>query len=277
MKLIDGSNYKKVRMRVMYVLFALIGALAGILAGLFGVGGAIVVVPGLLFAFSTYGIADGNNMHIALGTTLTGMIFTLSAAVYSYQKRHAVLWPVFYKMLPGVSVGTILGATLAGHLPSQILKIIFSIFLMIVAVRIFLLIQPKPENKIPAQWVVSFVSGLIGLTAGLLGVAGGTLTIPFLMRCNVSIRQASGTSAACGLPITLLGMICFMITGWLLAAKLPVESTGFIYWPAALIIGITSALFVPVGGLLARYLPTPVLARIFAIMIGLTAVKLIQG
>ncbi len=256
------------------ILFAVIGAFAGLSAGLLGIGGGIIVVPGLAFIFGSFHFPNSIIMHMAAGTSLAAMIFTASASVYSHHKRGAVLWPLFYKMLPGILVGVIAGAILADILSSHILEIIFGIFLIIIAVRMFLLAKPKPTRGLPGPIWLSVISFVVGFKSGLMGIGGGALIVPILTYCNVPMRQASGTSAICGLPIAIVGTIAFLFTG-LDAHNLPQWSTGYIYWPAALAVAIFSVIFVYVGGKLALRLPVNTLKRIFAVILAVMAIKLL--
>lgn len=116
--------------------------------------------------------------------------------------------------------------------------------------------------------------GVIGAVSSIVGIGGGTLTVPFLTWCNVHLRQAVATSSACGLPIALAGALGFLIMGWN-EAQLPAWTTGYIYWPAFAGIGIASVLFAPLGAKLAHALPVATLRKFFALLLAALGVRLL--
>jgi uncharacterized membrane protein YfcA len=116
----------------------------------------------------------------------------------------------------------------------------------------------------------------IGIISALVGIGGGTMTVPLLNASGVEMRKAVATSSACGLPIALAGTLSFVITGWGMDG-LPAGSTGYVYWPAMLIIVFTSTLFAPVGAALAHRLPGDRLKRVFAVFLLLIGGRLLLG
>lgn len=261
-------------MLIDYLLFAITGAVAGTAAGLLGIGGGIVVVPCLAFVFTRLGMPHASIMHLASATSLAAMIFTASMSTYSHYRRGAVLWPVFRQLLPGVITGTILGILFASVLSTAVLKIIFGLFLLLIAFRMFFSYKPKASHGLPGPLARFSVAAVIGGKSGLLGVGGGALMVPFFSYCNISIRKAAGTSAACGLPIAITGTISAMITGWY---SIPHEmhTIGYVFWPAALLVAIFSMSFVFVGAKLSYVLPILTIRRIFAVVLLLAAINLL--
>lgn len=257
-----------------FILFAVTGAIAGTAAGLLGIGGGMIVVPCLAFAFTYMGMDSSSIMHMASATSLAAMLFTASMSTYSHNKREAVIWPVFRQLLPGVILGTIAGILLASVLSTSVLKIIFGIFLLLIAVRMFVAYVPKATRSLPGPLGKFGVAIIIGAKSGLLGVGGGALTVPFLTHCNISIRKAAGTSAACGLPIALAGTISAMVTGWH-ADPGAVYTIGYVFWPAAIIIALFSMGFIFVGARLSHILPVATIKRIFAVVLLLAAINLL--
>ena len=114
----------------------------------------------------------------------------------------------------------------------------------------------------------------IGALSTLLGIGGGTLTVPLLVFYNVPIHQAVGTSAACGLPIALAGAIGFVVAGWG-EAGLPAGSSGYVYWPAVATVVAGSAFLAPLGARLAHTLPVAILRRGFAVVVALIGLKMV--
>lgn len=257
-------------------LYLLVGVAAGILAGLLGVGGGIIVVPALTLLFSNGLFSSDLVMHMAVGTSLAIMIFTAISSGYAYHRRGLVIWPLFLKFTPGLLLGTITGAIIAKHLSGRDLTIAFALFLIIIAIRMFFSKTVKAESQLPNLFILTAVSFCVGILSGFFGVGGGIVMVPFFSYCNVPIHKATGTSSACGFPLAIVGTLLLIITGWtmVIANHPPVGTTGFVYWPAAILIAITSILFAPVGTRLAVWLPGLLLKRVFAIVLVLTAIEL---
>lgn len=259
---------------MLFSVYLVIGALAGVLAGLFGIGGGVVIIPALAGIFVHHTLIPSQDvMQMAIGTSLATVIVTATSAMYAHHKRAAVVWGQVWKMIPGLAIGAILGAIVAHFLPSTELRIIFSIFLVITSVRMFLKESEKKIKRVLSANTVRIGSGLIGFLSSILGVGGGTLLVPFLLMCELDMHQAMGTSVACGLVVSIIATLCFMVTGWLGGVHLP-WSTGYIYWPAFLGISVASFLFAPMGATLAHKLPTSTLKRLFAIFLLIMAIDM---
>ena len=239
-----------------------LGAVAGVLAGLLGVGGGVVIVPILIWIFgSQEGIPQDQLMQFALGTSLATICFTSVSSIRAHQKRGAIRWPIVLQMSPGVIAGTFLGSFVAARLSTGFLATFFAIFLILVSIQMAFGAQPAPQRKIPG-WIGVVFSGLvIGVLSALVGIGGGTLTVPFLVWCNTPLRNAIATSSAGGLFIALAGTVGYAWSGW--GASIPLSS-GYIYWPAVLGIVPTSLMFAPLGAKLAHTIPVGTLKKIFS-------------
>ncbi len=248
------------------LLYLATGAFAGVLAGLLGVGGGLIIVPILALSFAAQGVAPEVQMHLAVGSSLATIIFTSLSSVYAHHKRGAVEWGAFAAMTPGIVLGALLGAVLARWLPTLSLRYVFGVFELFVALQMALSLKPSPHRGLPGRMGMSSAGGVIGTLSALVGVGGGTLTVPFLLWCNVPIQRAIATSAACGLPIALAGAVGFALAGWG-NPLLPAGSSGYLYWPALLGVVAASVLFAPLGARLAHALPTTVLKRLFALLL----------
>ncbi|MES2218133.1 MAG: sulfite exporter TauE/SafE family protein [Pseudomonadota bacterium] len=256
-------------------IYLLIGAFSGMLAGLLGLGGGIIVVPALAAAFvHLHVVADNHVMQMAIGTSLTTIVITFLSSLRAHLKRQSVRWDLVKRFLPGLLSGVVCGALLAQYLPSTGLRIFFSGFLIFIAVRLFQgqLAEAKPDFPTPA--LTFAMTGLIGTLAGILGMGGGVLLIPFMIRFQINMRQATGTSVACGVFMGLLASSCFMWLGRSAMLNVP-WSTGFVYWPAFLGVALSSILFAPLGTALAYRLPIPVLKRILAVFLLLVAANML--
>jgi uncharacterized membrane protein YfcA len=256
--------------------FLLTGVLSGLLAGLFGVGGGTIMVPALIFLFGHLGIGGEWVPQLAIGTSLATIIGTGAASALAHHRRGAVRWDLVADLAPGIVLGTWAGAVVAGWLPGLWLKRLFAAFLTYVGVRILVPGRPVVHRPMPGRAGLWAVGGGIGALSALVGIGGGTLTVPFLARCGLDLRQAVGTSAACGLPIAIAGAIGYMVVGWD-RAGLPAASTGFVYWPAVLLMLLASMPTAPLGARLAHTLPVALLKRAFGIFLLLIAARLAFG
>lgn len=259
------------------ILFLATGAIAGSLAGLLGVGGGIIVVPclnAILPAHFSYELVP----HIAVGTSFAIMMFTASSAAYAYHRRGLIIWSLFYKLIPGVLIGTIIGSIIARHLSGRLLLVLFSIFLLIIAFNMFFSKKTRTHNSLPSIIILNSISLLMGLCSGFFGIGGGTMMVPFFLYYNIETRKAAGTAALCGLPLAITGTITLILSGWTSTSihSAPSGTIGYVYWPAALTIAVASLLFAPVGTRIAVWLPTPILKKIFAILLSITAINLMR-
>lgn len=254
--------------------YLLTGAVAGFFAGLFGVGGGVVVVPVLTIIFTRQGFPANEVMHLALGTSIATILFTSISSLRAHHAHRAVLWPVMRDLTPGILIGTLLGALLAARISSRALSIFFVGFMILVAVQMIANLRPKPSRNLPGRGGLSLAGTVIGAVASLAAMGGGALTVPFLIWCNVRPHQAIGTSAAVGLPIAIGGTIGYIWNGWE-SRGLPSGSLGFIYLPALAVILIASVLAAPLGARLTHRLPVAVLKKIFAGLLLVLSAKML--
>lgn len=250
----------------------LLGAVAGTLAGLLGIGGGIVIVPVLAWLFlSNPDIPHAHLMHMALGTSLATIVFTSISSIWAHQKRSAISWSIVWQLTPGIILGTVFGILLVAYLSNDILKMMFAVFLLLIAIQLAIDVQPSPHRKIPKWYYSSFVGLFIGNISALVGVGGGSLIIPFLLWCNTPMRHAIATSAACALPIALVGTLGYMLIGW---NEHLTWSTGYIYWPAVFTIVPASLLCAPLGAKLAHNIPVHILKRFFAALLAVVSINM---
>ena len=250
------------------------GALAGTLAGLLGIGGGVIIVPVLAMVFQHQGVAIDVLMHVSIGTSLATIVVTSLSSIRAHQKRGAIDWSVFRRITPGIIVGGFLGSVLADAIPGEELRVLFAIFMFLVATQMMIAGTPAPHRKLP-PWPGMLTAGVvIGAVASLMGVGGGAMSVPFMTWCNVHIRQAVATSAAIGFPIAVAGAAGVMITGWGGDAR-PPWSVGYVNVPAFTGIVIASILFAPLGAKLAHTIPPKLLKRIFAVLLYILSVRIL--
>ena len=258
------------------LFYLTLGLFAGVMAGLLGVGGGLIIVPALAWILHHQQVDDAIVMHLAIGTSLATIVVTSISSVRAHHRRGAVLWPIFWRLTPGIVVGAWLGAAIADALPSAMLSKVFAVFVLTVAVQMGFGAKPAPHRELPGTTGMLTAGGVIGAVSAIVGIGGGSLTVPFLTWCNIAIRQAVATSSACGLPIALAGALGFVVTG-LNAAGRPDWSLGYVYGPALVGITLTSMLSAPLGAKLAHTLPTEMLKKVFAVFLTLVGVKMLLG
>ncbi len=259
---------------LLIVLYIVLGAVAGLLAGLLGIGGGLVIVPMLTFTFTYLGFPQEHILHMALGTSLASILFTSISSVTAHNKRGAVLWPVVFKITPGIMVGTFIGAWIASTLSTGFLKGFFGVFLFYVATQMLLGIKPKSTRDIPGTGGIFAAGGTIGIFSSLVGIGGGTMSVPFLVWCNTAVHRAIGTSSAIGFPIALAGTLGYFLNG-LGIHGLPDYSFGYINLTALGGIVIASVCTAPYGAKLAHSLPVDKLKRVFAVLLYLVGSRMI--
>ncbi|VAW69081.1 Protein of unknown function DUF81, partial [hydrothermal vent metagenome] len=177
-------------------LYLLLGAFAGVLAGLLGIGGGLIIVPVLAAIFSSLGMPAEIIMHLALGTSLASILATSASSVYSHHKKQAVSWPRCIKLTPGILLGAWSGGLLASNLSSDVLKPVFAGFELVVAAYMLLGTKARAHNRSPSLINFTFSGGFIGFISSIVGIGGGTITVPWLMWHGSSIHKAIATSAA---------------------------------------------------------------------------------
>jgi len=250
------------------LIYLLLGAFAGIVAGLLGVGGGLIIVPVLVAVFQLQSFDPQIVMQLALGTSLATIVFTSLSSVFAHHRRGAVVWGMVVKLAPGMLLGAMIGAYVADIASGELLKLLFAVFEVAVAVYLFIG-APVAANVFQGalKWTESLgVSVAIGTISAVLGIGGGTLTVPYLCLRDTKIRQAIAVSAACGIPIAVSGALAYCFFG-LDEASLPAYSSGFIYWPALAGIVAASLITAPLGAALAHRLPVAILRKIFSVVL----------
>ena len=249
-----------------WLLYLATGIFAGFLAGLLGVGGGLVIVPVLAFIFAAQGFPVAQVMHLALGTSLASIMFTSISSLRTHHAHGAVNWRVVRDIAPGIVAGTLGGTVVAAQLSTTFLKVFFVVFLYYVATQMILNIKPKPSRELPGKVGMFGAGSVIGAVSSLVGIGGGTLSVPFMTWCNVRLHQAIGTSAAIGFPIAAAGAAGYVANGWALGT-LPAYSLGFVYLPALAGLVAASVLIAPFGARLAHRLPVARLKKFFALLL----------
>lgn len=249
---------------MLLIIYLILGAVAGTAAGLFGIGGGLIIVPTLIATLHWQGVSPAVITHLAVGTSLATIVVTSISSVRAHHKRGAVDWNIVFLLAPGIVVGSVLGGITASELSGPQLQFAFGCFVIIIAAQMGFGLSVSAHRELPGRGGMLGAGAVIGWVSALFGIGGGSLTVPFLSWCNVLMQRAVACSAACGLPIALFGSLSYIWRG-LGHGDMPDWSTGYVYWPAVLGIVITSAPGARLGAGLAHRLPARLLRRSFAL------------
>ena len=255
-------------------LYLILGAVAGVVAGLFGIGGGLLIVPVLIFSFSAQGMSPEVLTHAAVATSLATIVVTSISSVRAHHKRGGVRWDLFKPIALGILLGAFIGVKVAGWMPGELLQVVFGVFALCVAIQMGFGLKPSAGADAPSARTLAVGGGFIGGLSAIFGIGGGTLTVPFLSWKRVQMQQAVATSAACGLPIAVMGALTNIWEGWG-HPQTDSWSLGYIYLPAFAGIVITSSLCAKFGARLAHSLSAVMLKRRFAVFLLCVATYLI--
>lgn len=251
---------------VLFLLYLLLGACSGLMAGLFGIGGGLLIVPVLIFSFKLQGMSPEVLTHMAVGTSLATMIITSLSSIKAHQKEGAVMWRVFSTLSIGILFGVFLGVYTAVNISGHTLQKLLGVFVILVSVKMLFDIKDRKGANMPGKIVLIGMGAVMSSVSSMFGIGGGVLSVPFLRHISFTMKQSVATSAACGFPIALIGAASNMILGEK-NSELPDFATGYVYWPAFLGITLTSVICTQLGAGLAHRLPAEKLQKLFAIFL----------
>lgn len=251
------------------------GAVAGLIGGLFGVGGGTVLVPALFYAFSVLGVGGEGNLHVAIGTSLLTIVATSWKSLATHRAHGAVDEVVLKTWTPWVAFGGLAGAAVAGLTSMEGLAVVYGACLLLVAMQMGLLPDRFILRKdMPTGWGRRGVGTSIGLLSAMMGVGGGSLGGMTMTLCGRPIHQAVATASGFGLAIGATAALGFAVFGWDAPGR-PPFSLGYVNVPAAVIMGVLTALTAPYGARLAHRLDRRILKKAFAVYLLLTAASVV--
>ncbi|EIJ74100.1 sulfite exporter TauE/SafE family protein [Haemophilus haemolyticus] len=257
------------------LLCLLVGAVAGFFAGLFGIGGGLMIVPVLVYLLPMVGVPEPLLMSTALGTSFATIVITGFSSAQRHHKLGNVVWSAVKILAPSIMVSVFICGFFIGKLDRDISSKLFACLVVYLAVKMVLSIKPK-TNKIvkPLTTQSSIIGGiLIGMASSAAGIGGGGFIVPFLNSRGIDMKKAIGSSAFCGMLLGTSGMFSFMLSGWGNAA-MPEYSLGYIYFPAVLCITATSFFTSKLGATATSKLPVPTLKKGFALLLITIAVDM---
>ncbi|CAN7578187.1 sulfite exporter TauE/SafE family protein [Pseudoxanthomonas sp. LjRoot143] len=259
-------------------IFPVLGVLAGILAGLLGIGGGLVLVAALAWILPLHGIPKEAAMHAALASSLASIVLTATSSAYSHHRRGSVLWPTVAWMVPGLLLGGWLGSGLAVYLDDDVLRWIVAGYCFIAGAQMAFGSNAHPEGRgvaAPRGPVMSLAGSVVGAVSAVVGIGGGSMTVPLLVARGVQPVRAVGTSSACGVAIGLASAL-----GYALHAPpgaLPSHAVGYIYLPAAIGVAIASVIAAPYGTKLAHRIGGKALKRVFAVFMVVMGIAIVAS
>lgn len=252
-----------------------LGAFVGFAAGLLGIGGGMVLVPFLNFMLPRIGVPQDLAVHTAIATAMGTIVFTSLSSVRAHQKRQAIRWDVVALMVPGIIAGGLVsGGAIFALISNELLAIIFVAFVYFSAVRMLRKSRPEAAIIMPAKWITTAFGFVVGVVSGLLGAGGGFLSVPYLVRANVSMPHAVATSAALGFFIALANSVGYIWSGFEATRFIP-GMVGYTYWPALVALSAMSMMTAPFGAAAAHRLPVDTLKHIFALLLFVLGTQMI--
>ncbi len=260
---------------LMVGLLLLTGAVAGLLAGLLGVGGGIILVPAYLALFTHMGYASEGLMRVCLATSLATIIVTSARSVMAHHAKGAVEWPILRAWLPFVSLGALVGVLVVASLKSDALQLIFGVLIALIALYMaFGRAEWRLGSVMPTGIWRAGIAASIGGLAVLTGIGGGSMAVPLMTLHSVPIHRAVATSAGFGMAIALPSALGFLATQ---TAGAPPYTLGAVNLPAFLITILMTLVTAPYGARLAHWLDPKRLKKVFAGFMLLMALNMLRG
>jgi uncharacterized membrane protein YfcA len=259
-------------------VFLALGVVAGILAGLLGVGGGLVLVAALAWLLPGMGVPKEAAMHAALASSLASIVLTAAASARAHSRRGSVLWPTVRWMVPGLLVGGWLGSLVAVRVDDSVLRWIVAGYCFLAATQLTFGGTRNASGEVVAvpQGAPMTAAGVgIGAVSAVVGIGGGSMTVPLLVWRGVAPVRAVGTSSACGVAIGLASAVGYAVNAP--AGALLSHAIGYVYLPAAIGVAAASVFAAPWGTRLAHHLHGDTLKRVFAGFLVVVGTSLVIG
>ena len=249
-----------------------VGAAAGLVAGLLGVGGGTIIVPALIFLFEFSNTNTDLMVQMSVATSMACIVITSISSTYAHHQKKGVMWDLVKSIGIGIPLGAIFGVLLVSLISGFILKILIVIFMICIGINMLSTKINVTKNIMLKNTNHFFPGSIIGFLSIPLGIGGGTFTVPYLKSLGYDIRKAIGTSAACGIVIAVTATIFFSLPIELASLQL---NENLIYWPGVFWISFSSIIFSRLGARLTYLIKEDFLRRIFGIFIFIVAIFLV--
>jgi uncharacterized membrane protein YfcA len=260
---------------MIWLEFAITGIIAGFLAGYLGIGGGLVLVPALTLLLSRNPALAQHAVHMAVATSLATMLLASLSSILAHHRRGAIQWAQTRQLAPGLLLGAVGGAMIADRLSAGALAAVFGVFALLVGLHLLTGREAHSHGRAPGRWLNGLAGLLFGAISSLVGIGGGSMTVPWFLHHGVRARQAVGTAASCGYPIAIAGSISFAWLGRDVAP--PGSSLGYIYLPAFAGIAVFSILAAPLGAAAVHRTPPELVRRLFGGFLVLVAIRIFSG
>jgi uncharacterized membrane protein YfcA len=259
---------------VIWLEYAMTGLLAGFLAGYLGIGGGLVLVPVLSWIFARDPAIADRAVQMAVATSLSTMLFTSMSSLLAHHRRGAISWGLVRQMAPGLLAGALLGSFIADAIGNEALGNVFGVFALLIGVQMLSGNRHLGNRPLPGAPAVSATGFGIGTLSSLLGIGGGSMTVPWLLWHGQRVQNAIATAAACGYPIAIAGTLGFIFLG---EGASGTVSLGYVHLPALAGVAFFSIFGAPLGAA-AVHRSSPLLAkRFFAAFLLVVAAKMLLG
>ena len=245
------------------IIFGALGILAGLLAGMFGIGGGLIIVPVLIGTFLSLGFENEIIVHLSIGTSISCIIFSGLASANAHRKKGSIDFNQFKPVGIGIAFGALGGALFAVEIEGLILKFSIAVFILLVGIQLLFDIEISSKRISSTKPKSIFAGSVIGFLSSVLGIGGGTFSVPYFRSLGLKLTSAIGTSAACGVPIAIFGTIGYIVAGSNVI-ELPYLSLGYVYLPALFGVSITSIFAAKYGADLAHYLSQEALRKLMS-------------
>lgn len=257
----------------MLATLLVVGAFAGLIAGLLGVGGGIVLVPAFYYVFSGVGYASPELMRVCLATSLATIIVTSTRSVLSHHRKGAVEWQILRQWAPGIAVGAVLGVLVVARLRTPTLQAIFGGLAFAIALYMaFGRAEWRLGTQMPGLRLRTALAPVIGFLSVLMGIGGGSFGVPLMTLHGVPIHRAVATAAGFGVTIALPSVVAFLVVP---VASAPPYTLGAVNLPAFLIVISMTLVTAPWGAALAHRLNPKPLKRIFAVFLAVVSLNML--
>lgn len=257
---------------MIWLEYATTGLFAGFLAGYLGIGGGLVLVPVLSWIFSRDPALAGMAVQMAVATSLATMLFTSMSSLLAHHRRGAILWRLVRQMLPGLMIGALLGSVIADRIGNTALGIVFGIFALLVGLQMLVDRRQVGDRPLPSHTLTATTGLGIGTLSSLLGIGGGSMTVPWLLWHGQKVQKSIATAAACGYPIAVAGTLGFALLG---DEQTGTATLGYVHLPALAGVAMFSVFGAPLG-VAAVHRSSPLLAkRFFALFLLVVAIRML--
>jgi uncharacterized protein len=259
----------------MIAALAAAGAAGGLLAGLLGVGGGIVTVPALDFALQAVGVSREVALHIAVATSMAAIVPTALSSSRSHARRGSVDMVIIRSWSVPIIAGALLGSLVASHVDGRVLAAVFGTVALAAALKMLLpLDHVVLHDGVPHGAAAATIPAAIGAISAMMGIGGGTLSVPTMTLCGESVHKAVGTAALLGLWIAVPATFGYLLARPPAGIAMPPGSVGYVSLLGLAVVAPLAWITAPLGARLAHSLDRRKLAAAFGLFLLIVALRM---